>query len=44
MSATRKYKIIYIVRVPNVGFEYFRVLNEALQMPCESGSLETRHN
>ena len=27
----------------DVGFEYFRVLKKALQMPCESCSSETAH-
>ena len=35
--------IQYIVGVPDVGFEYFRVLKNALQMPCESCLSETAH-
>ena len=40
-SDSRKY--VCVRRLPDVWFEYFRVLKKALQMPCESCSGETAH-
>ena len=42
-SCLRAALINFIVRVPDVAFEYFRILKKAQQMPCESCSSETAH-
>ena len=39
----RTFYYILLTRVPDVGFEYFRFLKKALEMPCESCLSETAH-